>query len=572
MSWGVPLSTGRTVNRSCRGRRLGAALILSLALMASLGLGSALPARAATAPTYSEVATFPLAPAPTTGQSTVSITPSAVGDLVVLMIELHSSTAPTVSTLTASNISWQKSATQIDTDAADTLHLELWYGTATATTAATTTVAYSGTVTNNKIEMVVDSFHASMPGTWQPVDEATVTTIKATSTAVQGPTLMSGTGSGLYVGYLWVNTTFAAGTTSGFSYHTTPAGNAEFSDTSLVATTTYTPAGSQVAAGDYTATAAIFSLIPQPAVTALTPTSGKAAGGIAVKITGTNFATGDTVKFGTTAAPAVTVTSGTTITATSPPGVGTVDVTVTGNGVTSATGAADKFTYVPTPPSVTSITPTSGKAAGGTEIKITGTNFATGDTVKFGTTAAPAVTVTSATTITATSPPGVGTVDVTVTGNGVTSATGAADKFTYIGFSRIYGATADATAAAELAHRFPYATGECPASRAVILATDSGYPDALASAYLARYLGTGTLLTPTASLSDAAMTAIRDEGIARVYVVGGPLAVSTSVVNQLSKSSVYHCGGATKSQTTVQVTRLWGKTRYDTAKAIAAAV
>jgi putative cell wall-binding protein len=140
--------------------------------------------------------------------------------------------------------------------------------------------------------------------------------------------------------------------------------------------------------------------------------------------------------------------------------------------------------------------------------------------------------------------------------------------------SRIYGATADATAAAELEHQFTSVGGHCPgttAARPVILATDRTYPDALASAYLARSLGTGTLLTPTGSLSTATLTAIRKEGITHVYVVGGPFAVSTTVVDQLESTTAYDCGGESLApgRPTIQVTRIFGQTEYDTARAIA---
>ncbi len=51
------------------------------------------------------------------------------------------------------------------------------------------------------------------------------------------------------------------------------------------------------------------------------------------------------VKFGTTAATGVTVTSATSLTATSPAGSGTVDVTVSTWAGTSSPCAADQFTY-----------------------------------------------------------------------------------------------------------------------------------------------------------------------------------------------------------------------------------
>ena len=51
------------------------------------------------------------------------------------------------------------------------------------------------------------------------------------------------------------------------------------------------------------------------------------------------------VKFGSTNATSYTVDSGIKITAVAPAGTGTVDVTVTNNSATSATSAADRFTY-----------------------------------------------------------------------------------------------------------------------------------------------------------------------------------------------------------------------------------
>jgi hypothetical protein len=95
---------------------------------------------------------------------------------------------------------------------------------------------------------------------------------------------------------------------------------------------------------------------PPPTVTGVSPNGGSSAGGTQVTITGTNFASGAIVKFGSVAATNVTVNSSTSITAVSPaepPGV--VDVTVTVDGQTSATSSSDKFTYEA---AYTAITPT----------------------------------------------------------------------------------------------------------------------------------------------------------------------------------------------------------------------
>ena len=137
--------------------------------------------------------------------------------------------------------------------------------------------------------------------------------------------------------------------------------------------------------------------------------------------------------------------------------------------------------------------------------------------------------------------------------------------------SRLFGPTADGTAAAELESQFVPGTN-CPSSHAVALATDANYPDALAASFLAGYLGSGILLTPTASLSSDALTALKDEGIQYVYVVGGPIAVSDADVTQLGSTPAYNCGGSTATGSNLVVTRLSGQTLYDTAAAIAEAV
>ncbi|RZJ96848.1 MAG: hypothetical protein EON88_05515, partial [Brevundimonas sp.] len=98
---------------------------------------------------------------------------------------------------------------------------------------------------------------------------------------------------------------------------------------------------------------------------------------------------------------------------------------------TSATAAANQFTYVAAP-SVTAISPTAGPTSGGTAVTITGAGFSGATAVTFGATAATGFTVNSATQITATAPAGTGTVNVRVTTLGGTSATAAANQFTYI--------------------------------------------------------------------------------------------------------------------------------------------
>ena len=131
-------------------------------------------------------------------------------------------------------------------------------------------------------------------------------------------------------------------------------------------------------------------------------------------------------------ATGLAVGSATQITATVPAGsAGSVDVTVTTAGGTSATGVADGYTYVAAP-SVSAISPASGPTAGDTVVTITGTNLIDATAVTFGTTEA-TFFVNGATQITATAPAGtVGSVDVTVATTGGISATVAGDRFSYV--------------------------------------------------------------------------------------------------------------------------------------------
>ena len=85
-----------------------------------------------------------------------------------------------------------------------------------------------------------------------------------------------------------------------------------------------------------------------PTVTGLNPNAGSIAGGTVVDVTGAGFCnTVTSVHFGSTAATNFTVQSDTLLQATSPAhAAGTVDVTVTNPGGTSATSTADHFTFV----------------------------------------------------------------------------------------------------------------------------------------------------------------------------------------------------------------------------------
>ena len=104
---------------------------------------------------------------------------------------------------------------------------------------------------------------------------------------------------------------------------------------------------------DNTNIGAAWAFVNPPTVSNVTPNEGPEAGGTSVTITGTNFNEAAAVEFGSIGATSFEVISATSITAVAPAGAGTVDVSVTTSGGTSATNSADKFSYVPVPTVVT---------------------------------------------------------------------------------------------------------------------------------------------------------------------------------------------------------------------------
>ena len=178
-------------------------------------------------------------------------------------------------------------------------------------------------------------------------------------------------------------------------------------------------------------------LLSLPVVTGISPASGAAPGGDAVTVTGTGFTGASSVQFGSVPATDLNVASDTQLTVTSPPpnASGSLDVTVTTSTGTSATSAADLFTYVEAPaaPVVTGVSPASGAAGGGDTVTVTGTGFTGASSVLFGSVAATGLNVASDTQLTVTSPPpnASGAVDVTVYTGEAFSDSSSADLFTY---------------------------------------------------------------------------------------------------------------------------------------------
>ena len=316
-------------------------------------------------------------------------------------------------------------------------------GTVEATTALT-----GGTLTGVG---VVDGSLANTSGTVTPGDSPSPGTLNVTASYSQGSAgtlqiAINGTTAGQHSvlnvgGEITLDGTLAIVPSAAYASSAKPGDRTPFLPygslrTGEFASTTVNPALADGATitPDYSVAANIYAVVgnpPAPTVTGLDPTVGPAGGGTTVTITGTGFTGATAVNFGSNAATSFTVNTATSITAVAPAGSGTADVTVTGPGGTSATSAADKYSYTPAP-TVTQIAPTAGPTGGGTSVTIIGTGFTGANAVDFGSNAATNVTVVSGSQITATAPAGgAGTVDVTVTTPGGTSPTSTADHYTY---------------------------------------------------------------------------------------------------------------------------------------------
>jgi subtilisin family serine protease len=129
---------------------------------------------------------------------------------------------------------------------------------------------------------------------------------------------------------------------------------------------------------------ATFAYLPQPVVTAVSPSAGPQGGGTIVTITGSRFTAATGVTFGGVRARSVTVVSDTEITAVAPARSSrTVDVRVTTAGTISAVTTADRFVYGALA-SVSKLSTGRGLTIGGSRITLNGKHFTKASSVMFG--------------------------------------------------------------------------------------------------------------------------------------------------------------------------------------------
>jgi len=236
--------------------------IAFIALMSSV-LTVVLESSASASGTVTEAA----APFPYSGEASgvtsLTVVSQHVGDLLIFSSQIHSQSITVTgvaSTGTGTTGTWNLAQRYVDTTNG-VITEEVWWAVVTATGSTTITATYSSSITglSNGPELVVDSFTATTPAgsVWSVV--AGNGAAGASTSAITFPSVTTGTAtSELYWGYAESTQTAAVGSSSGFAYKTTGAGNLITSDVALGASTAYFPTATETAGSNNTSIAAIF--------------------------------------------------------------------------------------------------------------------------------------------------------------------------------------------------------------------------------------------------------------------------------------------------------------------------
>ena len=190
--------------------------------------------------------------ADTSGTDVTSLadSPSNVGDLMVFYSRAANNVS--VSSISGGGVTtWTKITSTYSANAGA---MEMWRGIVTTAGAGTITVNYSGTEGANEIVVQEFTMH-SANSTWA-IDNSGNTYNTSTSTTVDYPSLTPTNSSELYAGFAWATSTMSAGSTTGFNYVSTSAGQLMAYNTNVTGGSATQPTASQSTAGYDVAVAA----------------------------------------------------------------------------------------------------------------------------------------------------------------------------------------------------------------------------------------------------------------------------------------------------------------------------
>jgi Concanavalin A-like lectin/glucanases superfamily/IPT/TIG domain len=308
-------------------------------------------------------------PVTDSGVKTLTMSPAAVGNGIVLYVKIPDNVHVVTQVVDTKGANWQRVADPVvDTYSTPHTH-EMWLGTVTATGSTIITVTNSGgTVMDLCGQEGSSGLGAST--TWSRDGTQQGFRNNATSTTVTYPTLTPAASAWACYHGRCPNGSSYSGTTAGY-VSTTDANGNQFINNPVVSAGTSPTSTSSVSTPSFCIGVLIAAVAsaPAPTVTGVSPASGTTSGTTSVTITGTNLTGATAVKFGATNATSFVVTGSTQITAVAPAhAAGTVDITIVTPGGTSATGAADQYTFAvvattPFPTLILEWSPTTSPAA-----------------------------------------------------------------------------------------------------------------------------------------------------------------------------------------------------------------
>jgi hypothetical protein len=206
--------------------------------------------------TISRAATFPVSNE-ATGLTSLTIDPQKVGDLVILSTQIHSQSITVTGVSSPKTGTWHLGYRYLDpVNKVDTE--EIWWAVATATGSTTVTATFSSSVASLHPELVADSYTTPSAVTWSFV-AGNGTAATATSAVVFPSLTASAATNQLYWGYSAESETGVAGSTPGFTYTGTNAGNLIAENPTIAPNTLYAPTATDSPSGNDTAIAGIFA-------------------------------------------------------------------------------------------------------------------------------------------------------------------------------------------------------------------------------------------------------------------------------------------------------------------------
>lgn len=265
-----------------------------------------------------------------------------------------------------------------------------------------TATAPAGTGTTNVTVTTPGGTSNPLTYTYTTTPAPTITTLTPTSGPTSGGNTVTITGTGLsgaiQVLFGATPATILTNTATQITA-TAPAG-----PPSVVNVTVSTPGGNS--------NPLPYVYVAAPVVIGVSPQFGSDTGGNTVTITGSNLALAGAVHFGPNLATGLTVISDNQLTVTAPAGTGTVVVTVTTPGGTSALGPGSPYYTYLGAPVINSLIPNQGSELGGDSVTINGSNLTYTDSVTFGGTPASFSVLSDALVVATTPTHAAGTVNV----------------------------------------------------------------------------------------------------------------------------------------------------------------